>query len=75
MRGWAAVENGVPDVPDGVVQFIKGVVDLAGAAVIADQPQRGLEIQSGGEDPVDHDVIHALGNPIMIFGEIPDHVR
>jgi hypothetical protein len=72
---WAAIENGVPDVPDGLVQFIEGVVDLAGSAVIADQPQRDLEIQSGGEDPADHDVVHALGNPIVIFGEIPDHFR
>jgi hypothetical protein len=41
--------------------------------VIADQPQPGLEIWSGGEEPADHDVVHALGNPIVIFGEIPDH--
>jgi hypothetical protein len=75
MPGRAAVENGVPDVPDGMVQFIDGVVDLAGPAVIADQPQRGLEIQSRGEDPADHDVVHAPGNPIVIFGEIPDHFR
>ena len=46
---WAAIENGVPDVTDGLVQFIEGVVDLAGSAVLADQPQRDLEIQSGGE--------------------------
>jgi hypothetical protein len=72
---WAAIENGVPDVPDGLVQFMEGVVDLAGSAVIADQPERDLEIQSGGEDPADHDLVHTLGNPVVIFGEIPDHVR
>jgi hypothetical protein len=43
--------------------------------VIADQRQRDLEIQSGAEDPADHDVVHALGNPIVVFGEIPDHFR
>jgi hypothetical protein len=41
---WAAVENGVPDVADGMVQFADGVVDLAGPAVIADLGQRGVEI-------------------------------
>jgi hypothetical protein len=70
-----AIENGVPDVPDGLVQFIQGVVDLAGPAVIADQRQHDLEIQSGAEDPADHDVVHALGNPIVVFGEVPDHFR
>jgi hypothetical protein len=39
--------------------------------VLTDQAQRGLEIQSRGEDPADHDVSHALGNPIAIFCQIP----
>lgn len=44
LSAWAAVADGVPDVADGVVQFADGVVDLAGPAVFADQPQRGVEI-------------------------------
>jgi hypothetical protein len=32
----AGRENGVPDVADGVVQFVDSVVDLAGPAVLAD---------------------------------------
>ena len=36
------------------------------AAVIADQSQRDLEIQPCGEDPADHDVVHALGNPVVL---------
>jgi hypothetical protein len=70
---WAPIENGVPDVPDGVVQLVDGVADLAGHPLIADQAQRGLEIQSRSEDPADNDIVHALGNPIMIFAEMPGH--
>ena len=42
--GPVAIEDGLPDVPDGLVQFVDGVPDLAGSAVLADQLQRGLEI-------------------------------
>jgi hypothetical protein len=72
LRG--AIEYSVPDVPDGLVQFADGVVDLVGPAVIADQPERGLEVQSCGKDPVNH-VVHVLGNPVVIFGQCPDHFR
>jgi hypothetical protein len=70
---WAPIEDGVPDVPDGVVQLVDGVVDLAGPPLIADQAQRGLEVQSRSGDPADNDIVHALGNPIMIFAEMPGH--
>jgi hypothetical protein len=39
-----AAKTASPDVADGVVQFVDGVVDLVGPAVLADQPQRGVEI-------------------------------
>jgi len=44
MRGPIAIEDGVPDVRDRLVQFADGVPDLAGSAVLDDQLQRGLEI-------------------------------
>jgi hypothetical protein len=52
-----------------------GVPELARPAVIADQPQRGLQIQSCGENPADHDLADALGNPFVIFDEAPDQFR
>jgi hypothetical protein len=36
-------------------------------------PSPAWRSSPGGEDPADHDIVHALGNPIVIFGEIPDH--
>jgi hypothetical protein len=75
-RAWpCCIEDGVPDLPDGLVQFVDGVPDLAGPAVLADQPQRGLEIQSRGEDPADYDIVDAPGNPVVIFGEVPSQFR
>lgn len=43
--------------------------------MIGDQPQRGLEIQPRSENPADHDIIDASGNPVAIFGEVPDQFR
>ena len=43
------IEDGVPDVPDGLIQLIHGVADLATRPVIAHQPQRGLQILWGSE--------------------------
>jgi hypothetical protein len=40
----AAIEDGVPDVADGLVDLPEGMGDLVGRALIADQPERGLEI-------------------------------
>ena len=51
VRDPCCIEDGVPDVLDGLVQFVDGVPDLAGPAMLADQSQRGLEIQSRGENP------------------------
>ena len=62
------MENGVPQVPDGQVQLAEGTLDLAGHPVIADQRERGLEIQSRREQPPGHDVVEALGDPFVIFG-------
>jgi hypothetical protein len=43
------VEDGVPDVPDGLVQFVDGVPDLAGSAVLADQSLLTRKWTSGPE--------------------------
>jgi hypothetical protein len=48
---------------------------LLSRPLIADQAQRGLEIQSGGEDPVDHHVVYFPGDPIVIFGEMAGQFR
>ena len=74
VRGPAAIEDGLPDVPDGLVQFADGVPDLAGSAVLADQLQRGLEIQPRSEDPADYDIVDALGNPVVIFAAVPSQL-
>jgi hypothetical protein len=37
-------------------------MDLAGAPPIAQQAERHVGMQPGGGDPVDHDVVHALGD-------------
>jgi hypothetical protein len=71
VHGPVAIEDGVADVADGLVQFVDGMVDLAGYAVIADQPQRGVEIKSHAGEPVYHYVVQAPGNPVVIFGEVP----
>jgi hypothetical protein len=66
--GGPAIENGVPQVHDGQVQFAEGTLDHVGHALIADQPERGLETQPGGEQPADQHVVQVLGNPFVIFG-------
>ena len=71
VRGPVAIEDGLPDVPDSLVQFADGVPYLTGSAALADQLQRGLEIQPRSENPADHDIVDALGNPVVIFGEVP----
>jgi len=68
-------ENGIPKVPDGLVQFADGVVDLIGPTVIADQSQRRVEVQSCGEQPVNHDIVQAPGNPVVIFDYVPGRLR
>jgi hypothetical protein len=50
------------------------VPDLAGSAVLAYQLQRGLEIQPRSEDPADHDIVDALGNPIAILRQAQGHL-
>ena len=70
VRGPAAIEDGLPDAPDGLLQFADSPPDLAGSAVLADQLQRGLEIQPRSENPADHDIVDALGNPVVIVGEV-----
>ena len=41
--------------------------------MIADQPQDNLKVQPGGEHPADHDVVQALGDPVVIIDEAPGH--
>ena len=38
------------------------MADLAGRAVIADQAHDSLEVQPGGEQPADHDIVQGLGH-------------
>ena len=64
------IENGVPDIPDGLVQFIHGVADLAAHGVIAHHPQYCLEIQARGEQPADHDVVQDQVDPLTVFGQV-----
>jgi hypothetical protein len=73
--GLVAIENGLPDVSDCLVQFTNGVPDLARGTVLADQLQRGLEIQTRSKNPADHDIVDASGNPVVIFGEVPGKLR
>jgi hypothetical protein len=68
------IEDNGPDVPDGMVQFADGPADLAGPPLPANQAERQLQSQPGREDPLDDDVVHALGDPVAIFEEIPGHV-
>ncbi len=58
----------IPDVADGLVQFVDGVADLGSRAMFADQPESGLELQSRAEQPADHHVRRALGNPVVDSG-------
>jgi hypothetical protein len=57
--------------PDGLVQLIDGLIDLASRAVIAHQGQRGVEVQARGEQPTDYDVVQAQGNPLAVPGQVP----
>jgi hypothetical protein len=36
--------------------------------MFADQPESGLEVQSRAEQPADHHVRRALGNPVVDSG-------
>jgi hypothetical protein len=47
------------------------MADLAGRAVIADQVHDSLEVQPGGEQPADRDVVHGLGNLVATVDEVP----
>ncbi len=62
------MENDVPVVPDGLVQATDGIADTAGHATIADQLQRGLQLQPCREQPADHDVVLVLDDLLVIFG-------
>jgi hypothetical protein len=44
------------------------VADLAVRGVIDHESQRGLEVFARGEQPPDHDLIQARGNPFAVFG-------
>jgi hypothetical protein len=48
VRGWAltgrVMEDSVPEIPDGLVQLVHGVTDLAAPGMIAHQFQRCLEV-------------------------------
>jgi hypothetical protein len=46
------------------------MTNLVGPRVITDQPQRGLQVQSCGEQPVEYDLIQALGDAVAIFGQV-----
>jgi hypothetical protein len=60
-------------VDDGLFQLPDGIVDPAARTVIADQEQRGLEIQSRGEYPADHEVIEVAVSDTN-GAALPDHV-
>jgi hypothetical protein len=66
------IEDSVPDIPDGLVQLVHGVADLAARGVIAHQPQRCLEVQACGQQPADDDVVQAQGDPLVVFDQVQD---
>ena len=66
------IENGVPDIPDGLVQLTHGVADPAAHGVIAHYPQDGLEIQARGEQQADHDVVQVQGDPLTVLGQVKE---
>ena len=63
------IEDSVPDIPDGLVQPVHGVADLAARGVIAHQSQRCLEVQACGEQLAD-DVVQARGDRLVVFDQV-----
>jgi hypothetical protein len=51
------------------------VVGLARPALIADQFQCRRELQSCCDQPVEHDVVQAPGNPVVLLGQVPGSFR
>jgi len=66
------IEDGFPDIPDSLVQFVHGLADLGARGLVAHQPQRCLEVQACGEQPADDDVVQAQGDPLAVFDQAQD---
>jgi hypothetical protein len=58
--------------PDGPVQSADGVVDRANGAVIADEAESDVQVQACAEQLVSNDGVQVLGDPGVIFGQMPD---
>jgi hypothetical protein len=52
-----------------LVQPIDGVTELRGRTVIVCQRQRGLKIQTRGEQAPDNDIVEAQGTRPALFGQ------
>ena len=61
------IEYHVPDIRDRPVQRAEGFLNLSGPGMVAYQLQRRLEAQPRGEQPVHHDVAHALRDAVAIL--------
>ncbi len=51
------------------------MVGLACPALIADQFQCRRELQSCCDQPGEHDVVQAPGNPVVLLGQVPGSFR
>jgi hypothetical protein len=58
-----------PDVLDGLVEVVDGPLDALGHLGAGRQPDRPLEGQAGGEQPLDHRVVEVPGDPLPVFEE------
>jgi hypothetical protein len=65
------IEDCFPEVPDGTIQFTDGAVDPVSRWVLTNQPHRRLEVQSRGEQPVNHDVAEAAATGIRTLPARP----
>jgi hypothetical protein len=61
------IEHDIPDIPDRQVQLADSFLDLPGSRMAAHQPQCRFESEPRGEQPVHHEVVHALGDAVAVL--------
>ena len=69
------IEHDVPNFPDRQVQLADGFVNLPGSWMTADQPQGRFESEPRGEQPVHHEVVHALGDAVAVLHQDQSRLR
>ena len=65
-RRGTQLEDGAADVADGGVELVDGRIDPLGHVGPAGQPGGGLQLQSGGEQPLDDHVVQVPGDPLPV---------